>query len=218
MTRPLKLLLLLASLALLFALPVSQAAAQPPCWRTLLNDWYDGVVDDAYPLSCYTETLAHLRDYEDLSTYSTARDDISRARQMRVAELRKERTDKKNQTPVAVPYNPPPSNNNRKPPTGFTDPTAKHSNETAPAKVPTIGLPSSSKPQGRNSSDRGPVGSAINRFGPDSADSLPVPLLVLGGLAGLLMLAGGAGFIARRAQLRRPPLQPAPVPAESRRS
>jgi hypothetical protein len=216
MTRLLRILLLLASAALLFALPVSQASAKEPCWRTLLNDWYDGVVDDAYPLSCYTQTLAHLRDYEDLSTYSTARDDISRAKQVRIAELRRERSDRRNETPVALPADPPPPNGNKSdpPPGTFVDPTS----EKAPSTVPTkVGLPSTTKTQGRNVSDKGPVGSAIDKFGPNSADSLPVPLLVLGGLACLLMLAGGAGFLARRAQSRRLPVQPASVPVESPR-
>jgi hypothetical protein len=216
MNRPLRILLLLASVALLFALPVSQAAAKEPCWRTLLNDWYDGVVDDPYPLACYTETLAHLKDYEDISTYSTAREDIARAKQLRIAQLRKERADEKqeNQVPVLVP----PSNNNPPPPPPgrFTDPTGPLANETGPKQVPTkVGLPRT-KTQGRQE-DNSPVGSAINSLGPDSADSLPVPLLVLGGLAALLMVAGGAAYLARRAQSRRLPMQPAPVQAESQR-
>jgi len=33
--------------------------------------------------------------------------------------------------------------------------------------------------------------------------SVPIPLIVLAGLAGLLLIAGGAGYVARRAQARR---------------
>jgi len=33
--------------------------------------------------------------------------------------------------------------------------------------------------------------------------SIPIPLIVLAGLAGLLLIAGGAGYVARRAQARR---------------
>ena len=36
-----------------------------------------------------------------------------------------------------------------------------------------------------------------------SPSSVPVPLIVLAGLAGLLLVAGGAGYVARRAQARR---------------
>ena len=47
------------------------------------------------------------------------------------------------------------------------------------------------------------IGGAINAGKPGSADSLPVPLIVLGGVALALMAAGGAGFLARRSRLRR---------------
>ena len=33
-----------------FAAPA--AAAPPPCWKTLLNDWYDGSIDYVYPIPC----------------------------------------------------------------------------------------------------------------------------------------------------------------------
>ena len=40
--------------------------------------------------------------------------------------------------------------------------------------------------------------------------SVPIPLIVLAGLAGLLLIAGGAGYVARRVQARRsdPPSTP----------
>jgi hypothetical protein len=41
---------------------------------------------------------------------------------------------------------------------------------------------------------------ASNTAGPSS---IPIPLIVLAGLAGLLLIAGGAGYVARRAQARR---------------
>jgi hypothetical protein len=44
---------------------------------------------------------------------------------------------------------------------------------------------------------------ATDSLGSDSADSVPVPLLVLAGLALLLVAAGAAGLIARRVQSRR---------------
>ncbi len=50
-----------------------------------------------------------------------------------------------------------------------------------------------------------------DRLGPGNAQSIPLPLLVLGGLALLLLLAAGATWIARRFQARR--LAPAPAPA-----
>ncbi len=50
-----------------------------------------------------------------------------------------------------------------------------------------------------------------DRLGPGNAQSIPLPLLVLGGLALLLLLAAGATWIARRLQARR--MTPAPAPA-----
>ena len=49
--------------------------------------------------------------------------------------------------------------------------------------------------------------SAIGAIGPDSADSVPIPLIVLGGLSILLLTLGAAGFAARRVQARRETLR-----------
>jgi hypothetical protein len=47
--------------------------------------------------------------------------------------------------------------------------------------------------------------------GPDTADSIPVPLLVLGGLALALMAAAGVSFFARRLQAKRASAEPPPT-------
>ena len=52
--------------------------------------------------------------------------------------------------------------------------------------------------------DEGPIDSALNRLGSKDADSLPLPLLVLAGVAAALMVAGGAGLAHRKLQARRP--------------
>jgi hypothetical protein len=51
------------------------------------------------------------------------------------------------------------------------------------------------------------TGKSTSTSGPSS---VPIPLIVLAGLAGLLLLAGGAGYVARRVQGRRggPPSTP----------
>jgi hypothetical protein len=48
-----------------------------------------------------------------------------------------------------------------------------------------------------------PIQSVLGTNG-NNADSVPIPLLVLLGLAGALILAGGAGFAARKIRARRP--------------
>jgi hypothetical protein len=49
------------------------------------------------------------------------------------------------------------------------------------------------------------------KLGPSTADSIPIPLLVLGGLAFTLMAAAGVSYVARRMQARRAAADPPPV-------
>ena len=48
-------------------------------------------------------------------------------------------------------------------------------------------------------------------LGPNTADSIPIPLLVLGGLALALMAAAGVSLLARRLQARRAASDPPPT-------
>ncbi|HXH98370.1 MAG TPA: hypothetical protein VNH40_14275, partial [Gaiellaceae bacterium] len=54
----------------------------------------------------------------------------------------------------------------------------------------------------------------FDSVGPGNATSIPLPLLVLAGLAVLLLLAAVATWLAKRIQARR--MAPAPAPAERR--
>ncbi len=76
-------LLILAAVAgaLLLA---GQAAAKEPCWKTLIDDWYDGRIDNVYPVPCYRAALARMP--EDVAQYSTLGDDINRALQAAIAQ------------------------------------------------------------------------------------------------------------------------------------
>ena len=62
---------------------------------------------------------------------------------------------------------------------------------------------------------KGLVSRLIDKIGPANADSVPLPLLVLAGIAFLLLAAAAASFAARRIQARR--VMPAPAPAEGPR-
>jgi len=62
--------------------PPAQAAT--PCWKLLLNDWYDGRIDQTYAVHCYKDALKHLPS--DVRTYSSAHDDILRALQSAIAK------------------------------------------------------------------------------------------------------------------------------------
>jgi hypothetical protein len=154
------------------------AAAATPCWKTLLNDWYDGRIDQVYPSHCYTDAIHHLPS--DVQTYSSARDDILRALQSAKARARK----------------------------------AGHKVGPNTLLAPAPGGGGKGTKGGGTGGGSGPATTDANRskglsriadkLNPGSASSLPVPLLVLGGLALLLVAAGGAGLVVKRVQGRRP--------------
>ena len=62
---------------------------------------------------------------------------------------------------------------------------------------------------------KGVVSRLIDKIGPSNADSVPLPLLVIAGIAFLLLASGADSFEARRIQARR--VVPQPAPAEGPR-
>ena len=152
--------------AVLFA--TGTAAAKAPCWQELINDWYDGRIDKTYAIPCYQQAINHLP--ADVENYSSARDDIQRALQARIAQ------EKGIKTTAVVP------SSTGKGGGGPTGPNKK--------------------------GPKGPFGQAAKDIGPKNATSVPIPLIVLAAIAGLLLAAGSAGFIARRVRARRIPITP----------
>jgi hypothetical protein len=74
----LRITVLVALAGLFLALgTAAPAAAGTPCWKALINDWFDGHIDHTYPRACYTQAIHHLPT--DVATYSSAKDDIERA-------------------------------------------------------------------------------------------------------------------------------------------
>lgn len=65
---------------------------------------------------------------------------------------------------------------------------------------------------------RGVLSNLIDKVGPKNAGSVPLPLLVLAGIAFLLLAAAAASFVARRLQARRVVPAPAPAPHPRDRS
>jgi hypothetical protein len=74
----------------------------------------------------------------------------------------------------------------------------------------TGGGPTGTGPDG-NSGDPGDETSASDAVDTSGPSSLPIPLLILGGLALLLLAAGGVGYLSRRAQARREGGPPGPA-------
>jgi hypothetical protein len=147
------------------------AAHKPACWQVLLNDWYDGRIDGTYPVHCYKDALKHLPS--DVSTYSSARDDIERALASARAAARKA--------------------GRALGPNTLIQPATSGKHRGRGITVATRGR----KP------DKG-VASLADKLNPSSPASLPLPLLVLGGLALLLVALGGAGVVWKRVQARPP--------------
>ena len=160
--------------------PAATKDASTPCWKTLINDWYDGRIDGIYPIHCYRDALKHLP--ADLETYGSARDDIQQALQKRIIESRSGKTSTTDTT---------------------TSPGGGSGSGGTGTGGGSGGSSGGSGQGGGSEASPGPIGNVINAGKPGSADSLPVPLLVLGGVALVLMAAGGAGFLARRSRLRR---------------
>lgn len=163
---------MLAAFAMLLLATAGPAAAKtaPPCWKTLINDWYDGRIDGTYPIHCYREALQHLPT--DVETYSSARDDIKQALQQRITQS----------------HNKSGGGPSGSGPNG-SGPTGGGSNGPGDGKT------------GPGSS--GPIKDVFNAGKPGSADSVPIPLIVLGAVALLLMAAGAAGFLTRRMRTRK---------------
>ncbi len=159
----------LLSVALLGA-AARPAAAATPCWKALLNDWYDGRIDQTYASHCYTEAIDHLPS--DVQTYSSAREDILRA-------LQSAKTRAKKAGHVVGP------------------------NSLIPPAAGGTGGKGGSGPSATDAKQRKGIAKVADKLNPGSASSLPVPLLVLGGLALLLVAAGGAGLVVKRVQARR---------------
>jgi hypothetical protein len=143
------------------------AAAPPPCWKSLLNDWLsDGKIDRTYAIPCYQQAIARLP--RDVQNYSSAKDDILRALQVAITKGKGG---------------------------GTTTTTA-----TGPTTTPTTTGTTTTTPQKHK---RSPFGNAIRKLTPGGVDSFPLPLLILGMLALLLIAAGIAGMVWRRIQDRR---------------
>ncbi len=192
-SRPSLRLLLAAAAAALAAVPAAGAApaatlhATNNCDLAVINDWLkDGHVDRLYAIPCYTQAIQRLNSMPDVKGYSSATDDIHDAL---LAAIRQDRGG------------------------------GGSSGGSGPSGPSDGGSPPSSSPSGSNSGtgtpsssgDKSVVRHLADRLGPSNAQSIPLPLLVLGGLAVLLLLAAFGTWLARRLQARR--MTPAPAPA-----
>src|SRR4051812_30514077 len=158
--RPLLLLFPLALLTATLSFGAAPAAAKQPCWRALFVDWADGRIDKTYPVHCYREAIHNLQ--EDTLTYGDAADQINRALMAAMTKLRKD-DDGGDGSSGGVTIGP----NTNIPP----------------------GPGSPSGPNGGNNHDESFWDQVSHAIGPTNADAIPLPLLILAGLAMLLLAA-----------------------------
>lgn len=163
------------------------------CWSDLIKDWYDGRIDRTYPVHCYRDALKHLPT--DVRSYSDAYDVISRA----LADVTRSKKRVTANTPV-----PPPGDSGSPPSSGGTDSGGSSSGPKTPPPAGGTGTgpaPPGPSPRGGTAAG-GPIGGVLNT-GDQGASGVPIPLIVLGAVAFLLVAAGAAGLVTRRLQARR---------------
>lgn len=172
-----------ALLSLVLAVAAGPAAAATACGDKVIDDWYDnGRVDGTYDPHCYDDAIEALP--RDVLDYGSAKEDITRALQARM--------------------------NGRPSPPASTDPTPNDPGSTTPGETDPTDTTTDDEGTGTSGDPKpGDAGGVPEAGAGDvdtaSADSVPVPLLVLAGLALLLVAAGSAGYLTRRLQARRLP-------------
>jgi hypothetical protein len=172
------LLLSLLAISCVVALPAT-ADAKVPCRNAIFNDWYhDGQIASTYPLACYRDALAHVRNGDTI--YTSLKEDIRSALQAaiqrgqgkKVAEQVGHGLKTPSVKPVLV-------NQDGKPSTKTIESVAPRPGDNTQAAPVTL-------------ADSGSSGGGV-----------PLPIIVLGAVALALVAAGGLGLVVRR---RRGPL------------
>ena len=149
------------------------------CADQVIADWYDdGRVGKIYPLHCYREAIAKLPP--DVLDYSNAKEEIGRA------------------LAFAKQGKPDPGGSDPSP--GSTATTATTTHDRHDDEHDHDDDDRRRRPRRRRRRRRRPTRPrrSRRRRTPPGPSSVPVPLLVLGGLAVLLLAAGSAGYLRRR--------------------
>jgi hypothetical protein len=148
------------------------AAAATPCGKKVLADWFDnGRIDRLYPPHCYEEAIDAIP--ADLRDYADAEEVITRALQ---SSLRGDLAP------------------------GGRDPTPGNDGSDGKGGSDGTGGSGGSGGSGDSSDNSGNGPQAAPEVDTSGPSSVPVPLLVLGGLSLALLAAGGLGYVSRRRQ------------------
>jgi len=185
--------LLAFALALVAAVSATAAraaeSASVPCWKRLLNDWYDGRIDKIYPIPCYSVAIKHLPPETEI--YGSAKEDILAARQ---AALSKQSAPPEKESPTTSTSQTPPQT------TTTTETKTTNGTTTTTTALVIIANPPSTTPK-----KKGGISGALADITPGDPQAFPLPLLILGALAILLVIAGAIGMIWQRSHPRDEP-------------
>jgi cobalamin biosynthesis Mg chelatase CobN len=152
----------------------SVPAKTPSCADQVIADWYDdGRIGKIYPVACYRAAIAKLPP--DVLDYSNAKEEIGRA----LAFAQQGKPD-----PGSADPSPTTTASSTSTPTTTTD-TKPATTESTPTETVETGQGTTEAAGDTSTDTSGP-------------SSVPIPLLVLGGLAVLLLAAGSAGYLRRR--------------------
>jgi hypothetical protein len=167
-------------LLLAVALPSQASAAGKPCWKRVIDDWVDnGTIDGHYSTACLQKALKEVP--EDLRDYSNLPDAINAALQNSIRG-------------------------------GGPGSGGSSGGNGSGSGSGSGGSDSSGQTGKKRELQAAPPPSyyrrAIDNLGTTSADSLPIPLLVLAGLGGALLLTAGGLVAARRIRAHRAGLPP----------
>ena len=170
------LVLALAAVAL-GAAPTADAVSR--CGRQLINDWYDGRIDKRYPRRCYGDAIRFANANPEIRAYSSLAEDLRRALLASLREQRKggKGTPEKGNRANAATVRP-----------GFPG------RKTGPRYPGKKRSGSREQPREKEADPDGEVAAVSRGEGDDGGGSLPLPLILLGALGGLLLLAGAATY------------------------
>jgi hypothetical protein len=164
---------------------VAPAAAFADCGTSVIDDYLsDGTISGNYSQACYKSALGQIPTDADL--YTDIRASITAA--MRGSGSSGSGGSGGSSNVVA-------------PGTTTTKPKPKPKTATTDAGT-TDGTTTDALPVTPGTTNSGIVGQALNDIGPKHADEIPMPVIILGGLAALLILAGAGGLIAQRRSRR----------------
>jgi cobalamin biosynthesis Mg chelatase CobN len=175
--RVVRLGLVLVGLVVLSGLGSKTAVAKTPsCADQVIADWYDdGRISKIYPLACYRAAIAKLPP--DVLDYSNAKEEIGRA----LAFAKQGKPDPGSEDPT--------------PSTSTSTTTSSSTTTSKTTKTTKTSTTKTTRTQTTDTQTEAAGDTSTDTSGPSS---VPVPLLVLGGLAVLLLAAGSAGYLRRR--------------------